>query len=206
MDLSSAVHWLSSLDPITVGALLLGVSFLEPVVPGVPGDVVALAAAVMVFGFGWSFWPVVLALVVGGLLGGLFNYGLGAWLRRTDRLSWLGRTRPVVDQALAGFERRGPALLALNRFFPGIRGFFFIAAGLQGLGWRSVALWGGLGSVVWYALLFAVGGIVGTNLEALESILVAQGWLLGTLMVLGFAGYALYRRLSPERLPMPDAG
>src|SRR5688572_10262165 len=209
MDIAAAVHWLSGRDPATMGLLLFFVAFAEVVIPGVPGDVVALAAAVMVFGFGWPLWPTLIALIVGGLLGGLFNYGIGTWLQRTNRLSWLGpRTRPYVDQALAGFERRGPALLALNRFFPGVRGFFFIAAGMASIGWRSALTWGAAGSVIWYTLLFAVGALVGTNLFALQSILVAQGWVLGSAVVIGVVSYALYRRFSttaPVPVPVPVA-
>jgi membrane protein DedA with SNARE-associated domain len=195
MDIAGAVQWLSERDPTTVGLVLVMVAFAEVVIPGVPGDVIALATAVMVFGFHWPLWSTLSAWILGSVLGGMFNFGLGAWLHQTNRISWLGpRTQAVVDEALAGFERRGPALLAMNRFLPGIRGFFFVAAGMGSIGWRDALGWGAVGAALWYGALFTAGWLVGTNLDRLQTLVVAEGWVLGTVVAVGLVSYALYRR------------
>ncbi len=63
----------------------------------------------------------------------------------------------------AGYRRHGAWLLVANRFLPGVRAFFFVAAGASGIPLRKVLLYGGLSACAWNALLLAVGALAARN-------------------------------------------
>jgi membrane protein DedA with SNARE-associated domain len=69
---------------------------------------------------------------------------------------------------VARFRRHGPAYLVLNRFLPGIRALFFVAAGLAGMRPRDVLLYGGISVALWSAVIIVAGALVGANLDSLE--------------------------------------
>ncbi len=65
------------------------------------------------------------------------------------------------------FRRHGPVYLVLNRFVPGIRPFFFIAAGMAGMRARAVLFYGSLSALLWNLALIGAGMLLGANLYAL---------------------------------------
>ncbi|MCA9514215.1 MAG: VTT domain-containing protein [Myxococcales bacterium] len=187
---------------LTYGALLFG-AFVEYVFPPFPGDTVVVAGAVLVAAFDWSPWPV-LALVTGGAVaGGLVDWQIGRWLHASGRLE---RLRPAWRDAIHGiagqFERRGAWYLAVNRFVPGIRAFFFVAAGVAGLGAGRVAFWCAVSAVLWNALLLAVGFAVGDNVEELDALVgrytIVVWAVVGVVLAVVIARFVLKRRRARE--------
>jgi membrane protein DedA with SNARE-associated domain len=77
----------------------------------------------------------------------------------------------VVDRIASGFERHGVLYLTVNRFFPSIRAFFFVAAGVARFPFWKVVIFGLLSSVLWNALILLLGLAVGYNWERLAPIL-----------------------------------
>ena len=75
--------------------------------------------------------------------------------------------RPMLER----FERHGVVYVAINRFLPGIRALFFVAAGMSGLPLKKVLLWGAVSAAAWNGLIIAVGFAVGKNWERLLEIL-----------------------------------
>jgi len=69
---------------------------------------------------------------------------------------------------VAGFARHGPVYVLLNRFLPGIRALFFVAAGLAGRRPAPVLLYATISAVAWNALLMAAGLAVGASWETLH--------------------------------------
>jgi len=147
---------------------LFGSAAVEYVFPPFPGDTITLLGAVLITGYGWSWWAVTGAVVAGSLLGSFADYWLGVRLRSRPRSGKHTKRWAAVDRVVARFERHGPAYLILNRFVPGLRALFFVAAGMAGMRRRDVLLYGGLSVALWSALLIALGAALGANLEALE--------------------------------------
>ncbi len=146
---------------------------IEYVFPPFPGDTVVLAGAVLATAGGWSLWPVLLATTAGSLLGAWldFRVGLAAAKRRdAGRMGTRLQHTPGLDRVLAGYRRWGPAFLALNRFMPGIRALFFVAAGLARMRTLPVLAWAAASALAWNALLLALGAALGTNLDQLEAL------------------------------------
>jgi len=151
-------------------AILFLASLVEYVFPPFPGDLlVVLGAWYSVHGV--LSWPTTFGSVTAGaVVGAWIDYRIGAALgRRLDRRA--ARSGALTQARLARFEatyrRFGVGLILANRFFPGIRAFFFLAAGATGIPLRKVLLFGAISAAAWNALLLAVGSVVAKNSEEL---------------------------------------
>ena len=152
-------------DSVVGLAVLAGSSFFEYVFPPFPGDFVTVLGAVLVTGYGWSFPLVLGAVMLGSVLGTLAAHQLGVVLARKKK-----KPHRMVESLVRRFERHGAAYMIVNRFLPGIRSLFFVAAGLAGIRRRSVILYGGISALLWNLGLMALGAAVGANLDRLEAI------------------------------------
>lgn len=159
---------LRSLPPAAVYAVLLAGALIEYVVPPFPGDTVVVAGAALVGAFGWPVLPVAAAVTLGAVLGAWFDLEVGRWLVRSGRIERLSpRLRDATDRVVEQLERRGAVYLAVNRFVPGIRFAFFVAAGVAGLRTGPVLLWATLSASAWNALLIGLGLALGSQVERL---------------------------------------
>jgi len=145
---------------------LAGAAAIEYVFPPFPGDFVTILAAVLVTAASWSAFGVLSALMVGSMIGAALTFELG--------LRWAARRKPdaeahALDRLVAGFRRRGAVYLVINRFVPGIRSLFFVAAGLAGMRRGPVMLFAGISALLWNLGLFALGAALGSNLDRLEA-------------------------------------
>lgn len=156
--------------PLGLGVLFLS-AMIEYVVPPFPGDTITLLGAVLITGYGWSWWAIFLAVVAGSLVGSMIDYWVGLRLRARPRRREHARRWAALDRVVNGFERYGAAFLIVNRFLPGIRALFFVAAGMAGMRRRDVLLFGGISVALWNALIILLGAFLGANLESLE------GWV-----------------------------
>ena len=167
--------WLQQSEGPLAYAVLGLASLVEYVFPPFPGDTVALFGVFLAATSGYRVAWVYLALNLGALVGGMTAYGLGRmWGARRagsqPRFLRTARARAALDAVLSRFAKHGAGYLALNRFVPGLRGFFFVAAGLVQLPAWKVALWGTLSAMIWNAGLLALGWVVGEEFERLEEL------------------------------------
>ena len=96
-----------------------------------------------------------------------------------------------------GFRRHGAAYLIANRFLPGLRALFFVAAGMAGLRPGKVAFYSALSAALWNALLMAIGAAIGANFQELLGYVRDYStivWLAIALVVLTIAAVVLVRR------------
>lgn len=171
MSLADWVEVFRELPPyVTWGALFLG-AFAEYVVPPVPGDTFVLAGTVLVTAFGWSPWGVYGVAMAGALLGAAVDFQLGRWLVARGKLDRLPpRAGDAVHRLVASFARHGPAYLVLNRFLPGVRPFFFVAAGIAEFRLPAVLLYAGISALLWNALLVGAGIALGRNIDTMDAL------------------------------------
>ena len=154
-------------------AVLFAAALVEYVFPPFPGDLIALTGA---------FWAVhgvlplplvFLAVTAGSVAGAALDYYLGAKLEKaaeqrpggflSRRVLPPARVRKIHD----AYQRHGDLLILVNRFLPGIRGLFFLAAGSAGMPFRRILFFGTISAGAWNALLLAAGWAVGDNLSRL---------------------------------------
>lgn len=172
--------------------LLFLAAFIEYLFPPFPGDLLVVLGAWYAT-HGKLSWPVTFAAVTAGaVLGAAIDWRVGRWLgARIGERAASGRLdRDQVLRFEAAYRRWGGLLLVGNRFLPGIRAFFFVAAGASGIPLWEVLLFGGLSAALWNGLLLAAGAYLARNLEELIAMVeryntVALGLLLLALLVGG---------------------
>jgi membrane protein DedA with SNARE-associated domain len=173
---------------------------LEYVFPPFPGDTVTLLGAFLAARASYSSAWVLLTVTAGSVAGSYLDYLVGRWWSRRPIEELSGRARrarekmaPVLDR----FARHGTSYIAINRFLPGIRALFFVAAGMARLPVWKVLLFGALSALAWNAGLIALGAIVAAQFEEL------LGWVRtytsAVWVVLGAVAFVLIVRIVWQR-------
>lgn len=147
-----------------IGLVVLGVSALvEYVFPPFPGDTITLFGAILITAYDWSFASVYLCVLGGSVIGAMlaFYFGRSLQKRRLPK-------QELVDKLVARFERHGAAFLIVNRFLPGFRAVFFVAAGLAKMPAKSVLIYGTVSAALWNLGIIALGTLVGANFDRLK--------------------------------------
>ena len=170
----SIIDFLSAGQSAAGLAVLFASAAVEYVFPPFPGDSVTLFGAFLAATEGWSVPLVFTVVTLGSVVGAVIDYALGRRLARIprDRLSGdrrllMERAQSIVDR----FERHGAVYIAVNRFLPGIRALFFVAAGMARLPVGKVILWGAVSAAAWNALIIGAGFAVGKNWDRLSELL-----------------------------------
>ena len=181
--------------------LVAAASAIEYVFPPLPGDTVVLFAVVLAARAHLD-WTLVYALMtLGAIAGGLVAWAFGMWLADHEE-HWPGvLRRPAATRALdavrRGYDRYGPMYLAINRFLPALRAFFFVGAGLSRMRVGPVILYGGLSAAGWNALLLGVGYAVGHNWDAMRGIM--ERYTAATLVLIALVAIFLLARFLYQR-------
>jgi len=203
--LDFAIEWLTQLMSQTnhpVGyVILVASSALEYLFPPFPGDTVILFGGVLVAAYDWSLPLCFVAIFVGSQGGAIASFYLGRAAQRSRK----EKPDSKLSRVVARFRQHGPAYLVLNRFVPGLRPFFFIAAGMAGMSAAQAFVWSAVSNVLWIAALFLLGGIVGDNLPRLvylvQTYSLWAGLALAAIVVVALAR-ALLRRRASSRNPL----
>lgn len=178
-------------------------ALLEYLVPPFPGDSVMLLGGIYAVRGQQPYWLVFTAVMVGSVLGALANFSLGQWLgarveRDPARQSVLGISMRALHDAEARMRHYGDWLIAANRFIPGIRGLFFVAAGMAGMRRGRVMVLGAVSAAAHSALILFAGVALGGNAERIGAFI--GGWQRAVGGLLAVAALAvLVRWLAARR-------
>lgn len=194
------LDFLSSGQSAAGMAILFFSAAVEYVFPPFPGDTVTLFGAFLAATEGWSV-PLVFAVVTAGsLVGASLDYALGRRMARSPLEELTGRRRAAREKMqplLDRFEKHGAIYVAINRFLPGIRALFFVAAGMAELPYGKIMLWGAVSAATWNGLIIGAGFAIGSNWERLLGLLrtyTAVAWVVVGLAVLGLIIRWFFRR------------
>lgn len=211
LSLQPFVDRLGGLGPDALYALIFGASFVEGVLPPVPGDVAAAFLAFLSARAGGLWLPTTLAVAAGSVGGNAVVW----WLGRRYGAHWLAhqmarfkftrsedsaeRTEQRIEEA---YREYGVVALFLSRFIPGFRAMAPAAAGAL-----RVPLWETLlilfaAAFVWYSAIVWIAFKVGSDWPSVKAALLrfAQGAGLGAfalLALLGGIGWWVWRRKHP---------
>ena len=182
-------------------ALVVAASAIEYVFPPVPGDTVVLFAVVLAARAQLNWVMVYGLMTLGAIAGGLIAWAFGVWLAKHED-HWPGvLRRPTATQALdavrRGYARYGSVYLAINRFLPALRAFFFVGAGLSGMRVGSVIVYGGISALAWNALLLGLGYGLGHNWDAMRA--VVERYSAATIVLLSLVVVVLVVRFARRR-------
>lgn len=142
--------------------------FLENLFPPIPSELIMPLGGFYVQQGRLALVPVVLAGLLGTVLGALPWYGIGrlvnerrieAWLERYGR--WIGISPRELQRSRHWFNRHGTALVFWGRLVPGIRTLISVPAGIEMMPLAPFLLWTTAGSLIWTLLLTVAGLVLG---------------------------------------------
>ncbi len=188
------------------GAIFVAM-FLENLFPPIPSELIMPLGGFYVQQGQLQFLPVVLAGLLGTLLGALPWYGIGrvinekrleVWLSRHGR--WIGISPAELARSRRWFNRYGTALVFWGRLVPGIRTLISVPAGIELMPFAPFLIWTTAGSLIWTLLLTLAGLGLGEGYSNVElwidpvSKVVKVGLVMAVLFALVWVGLRIWRR------------
>ena len=149
--------------------------FLENLFPPIPSELIMPLGGFYVQQGQLQFIPVVLAGLIGTVLGALPWYGIGRlineqrieqWLERHGR--WVGISAEELARSRRWFSRYGTALVFWGRLVPGIRTLISVPAGIELMPMVPFLIWTTAGSLIWTLLLTIAGMVLGEGYSNVE--------------------------------------
>ncbi|NOZ86058.1 MAG: DedA family protein [Deltaproteobacteria bacterium] len=181
---------ISSHESFLGPAFLFLSSIVEYLFPPFPGDTVTVFGAFLVVNRNWNLALVLSCVTAGSLAGAAMDFYLGRWLAGKDRKFKIPRLlKPIIpdksdmERFTSWFKRYGVWMILANRFLPGIRAFFFIAAGMSGMKAWVVLVLGGISALLFNILLLVAGMEIGKSFKELLSLV--RGYSFVVWMIIG---------------------
>ena len=159
---------------IGYGAILLAM-FLENLIPPIPSELIMPLGGFYVSQGQLDFLPVVLAGLIGTVMGALPWYGIGRlvneekleqWLQKNGR--WIGINPQELARSRTWFNRYGVSLVFWGRLVPGIRTLISVPAGVELMPMPPFLIWTTAGSLIWTLFLTITGFYLGDNYANIE--------------------------------------
>ena len=139
---------------IGYGAILLAM-FLENLIPPIPSELIMPLGGFYVSQGQLDFFPVVIAGLIGTVIGALPWYGIGRlvneerlekWLKKNGR--WIGIHPQELARSRKWFNRYGVSLVFWGRLLPGIRTLISVPAGVELMPITPFLIWTTAGSLI----------------------------------------------------------
>ena len=144
--------------------------FLENLFPPIPSELIMPLGGFYVNQGQLQFFPVVLAGLLGTVLGAFPWYGLGRlineeklenWLKKYGK--WIGIGVNDLFRSRTWFNKYGTALVFWGRLVPGIRTLISVPAGIELMPLIPFIIWTTAGSLIWTILLTIAGYFLGES-------------------------------------------
>lgn len=172
------VEWITntmnSLGYWGIGLLML----LENLFPPIPSELIMPLAGFTVARGDMEFAPVIVAGVVGTVLGALPWYYAGKILgeQRLKKLAdrygrWLTISSKDITKAKSWFDKQGGKAVFICRLVPGVRTLISLPAGISRMPLVPFLLYSTLGTLLWVGLLTYAGYVLGDNYELVDEYL-----------------------------------
>jgi membrane protein DedA with SNARE-associated domain len=198
--LEHALSWLSTHEGALAYLLLAVAAAVEYVFPPFPGDTLTLFGVFLAVSKGFSPAGVYVSITAGSVVGGWLAYRFGLRLGdTTDPPTGLmanAHAKSAIDEIGRRFQQHGLAYLALNRFVPVLRAFFFVAAGIARFPVGPVLFWGALSALAWNALLFVAGWTVGHHWDQLSRLIETYSTIVLVVVLAGLVVFFVRRRAA----------
>lgn len=156
-------------------AAIFAAMFLENLFPPIPSELIMPLGGFYVQQGKLALLPVVLAGLLGTVIGALPWYGIGRlvneerieqWLARHGR--WIGISPQELHRSRIWFNRHGTALVFWGRLVPGIRTLISVPAGIEMMPLAPFLIWTTAGSLIWTLLLTLAGLLMGESYSKVE--------------------------------------
>ncbi len=179
---------------IGYGAILIAM-FLENLIPPIPSELIMPLGGFYVSQGQLDLLPVVLAGLIGTVIGALPWYGIGRlvneerieqWLGKNGR--WIGINPQELARSRKWFNRYGVPLVFWGRLVPGIRTLISVPAGVELMPITPFLIWTTAGSLIWTLFLTITGFYLGDNYTNIESWITPFSSIFKTIILLIITG------------------
>jgi membrane-associated protein len=171
-------------------------AFVEYVFPPFPGDTILVAGGFFMSRGAIPFVPSMLALMSGSVIGSGAGWAIGYYATAHESTrKWVVRVVGAdnLERLTQIYARYGAWILLANRFIPGIRGIFMMAAGVAKIPVGRVMLFGGLSAAIWNTFLIALGYFVSKSLENLLSLFESYTHIMIGVVVVLLLAFVIFR-------------
>ena len=162
-----------------------------------PGETALVVASVSAAAGKLNIWGVLIAAVLGAVIGDNIGYAIGHFggRRLVVRIgSRFGLGEDKLKQAEGFFHRFGDVVVVGARFVEVLRQLNGVIAGTMGMPWAAFVAFNALGAVLWVGVWGAVGYFAGHNLKAIEGWFLRFSWLALIAIVVAVVAYLLIQR------------
>lgn len=210
--MEALVGWLGGVPLVALYALIFAASFVEGVIPLMPGDVAAALLAFTAARAGGTLAPTIAVVTAGSIGGAIVMWWVGRrygaeWLARQLGRFGFAKTEQKVEAAEqrieSAYREYGWVALFISRFLPGVRAIVPAAAGAIGLPLWEVAAIFTVASFIWYGGISWIAFHVGRDWHAVRATLevvardVGLGAIAAALVLLVLVWRLWRRRRSP---------
>lgn len=168
-QVKSFFDWTTAHGVFWIYSFLFISAIIENIFPPYPGDSIILFGGYLASS-GRLNWPLVFCATTAGSWAGLL---ILFWLGRAEGRSllikkegrWISRENFIRFENW--FARWGVLVIIFGRFLAGIRSGVALAAGIAGVSWKKILLFGLLSVIIWNGLLILLAHFVENNWEEL---------------------------------------
>lgn len=191
------VNTVDALGYVGIALLML----LENIFPPIPSEVIMPLSGFVVTQGELSFIYVVIAGVVGSILGALPWYYLGRSLslERIEKLvdqygKWLTLSSEDIERAKQWFDRRGEEAACLSRLVPGVRTYISVPAGLSKMPLLPFLVYSTIGTTIWVSFLTYAGYVLGENYARVKQFIAPISTVVIIGLIVAFIVWIIKRR------------
>lgn len=181
---------------------------LENVFPPIPSELVMPLAGFMANEGTFSLLGVIIAGMIGSVLGALILYYFGAWanelvirrfIRRWGRYAFISEND--LDVSLSFFHRHGEAVIFFGRLIPLVRSLISIPAGMDRMPMPRFLFYTVLGTTIWSGILSYAGWVLKENYEAVAGYVERYQSVVIVLILVGILAFVYLRIVKPRLNP-----
>jgi len=171
-----------------------------------PSEIVLPPAGVLISQGQMSLWIVLVAAILGSIVGALINYFLALYLGRriVDRLIFrYGKFFFLTEESLKKteifFEKHGAITTFVGRLLPGVRHLISIPAGFAKMNLIKFIIYTALGAGLWSSVLIYLGYAYGNNMAVINSILNKIFWPVVLLVAIIVLIYFILKKIKKDK-------
>lgn len=178
---------------------------LENVFPPIPSELVMPLAGFMANEGTFNLIAVIIAGMLGSVIGALILYYFGAWanelvirrfIRRWGRYAFI--SEEDLDVSLGYFHRHGEVVIFFGRLIPIVRSLISIPAGMDRMPMPKFLFFTVLGTTIWSAILSYAGWVLKENYELVAGYVERYQSVVIVLVLLGVLAFVYLRIVKPR--------
>jgi membrane protein DedA with SNARE-associated domain len=176
--------------------------FLENLFPPIPSELIMPLAGFTVFKGQMDFILVIIAGVVGTILGAFPWYYIGKFIseERLEHLAdkygkWISVTSKDIKKANNWFNEHGGKAVFFCRLVPGVRTLISLPAGINNMPLIPFTIYSTLGTTIWVTFLTFLGYKLGDHYELVDQYLGPVSKIVLAIIVISFILWVVRKQM-----------